>query len=59
MPFLNTDCAHVVSNGATWAFGGGPMGNAGIPTARSNNAPMTSFAQTIGASQTGTPLDLS
>jgi CCR4-NOT transcription complex subunit 2 len=59
MQFRNTDCAYAVSNGTTWAFGGSPMGNAGIATARSNNVPMTSFAQTIGASQTGTPLDLS
>lgn len=46
-------------NGATWAFGGSPMGNSGLQNARSNAAPMSSFAQTIGASQTGTPLDLS
>jgi len=54
-----TDCACIVSNGGTWAFGGAPVGNSGLLNARSNAAQMTSFAQTIGASQTGTPLDLS
>lgn len=49
------------SNGTTWAFGGGvPMGNTGLATSRPGNAPMTSFAQTIGASsQNAAPLDLS
>jgi len=51
----------MASNGATWAFGGGvPMGGAGLGAPRPNNGPMTSFAQTIGASsQPATPLDLS
>lgn len=51
----------VASNGGTWAFGGGvPMGSAGLGNPRPNNGPMTSFAQTIGASsQPATPLDLS
>ncbi|KAH8789506.1 hypothetical protein F5882DRAFT_325077 [Hyaloscypha sp. PMI_1271] len=51
----------MAGNGATWAFGGGvPMGNAGLGNPRPNNAPMSSFAQTIGgSSQPATPLDLS
>jgi CCR4-NOT transcription complex subunit 2 len=51
----------IASNGATWAFGGGvPMGNTGLPASRPNNGPVTSFAQTIGASsQSAAPLDLS
>ncbi|TAQ84081.1 hypothetical protein B7494_g7591 [Chlorociboria aeruginascens] len=50
----------MASNGSTWAFGGVPMGNAGLANPRPNNAPMTSFAQTIGgSSQPATPLDLS
>ena len=49
----------IAGNGASWAFGGVPMGT-GLPNARPNNGPMTSFAQTIGASsQPATPLDLS
>jgi hypothetical protein len=35
------------------------MGNAGLPSARASTAPMTSFAQTIGGTQTGTSLDMS
>ncbi|KAE9363483.1 hypothetical protein N431DRAFT_431701 [Stipitochalara longipes BDJ] len=51
----------MAGNGATWAFGGGvPMGNAGLGNPRTNNGPMSSFAQTIGgSSQPATPLDLS
>jgi len=53
--------ARIAGNGATWAFGGGvPMGNAGLGNPRTNNGPMSSFAQTIGgSSQPATPLDLS
>ncbi|KFY82188.1 hypothetical protein V498_08639, partial [Pseudogymnoascus sp. VKM F-4517 (FW-2822)] len=47
------------SNGATWAFGGVPMGTAGLPTQRQTTAPMTSFAQSIGSSQPAAPLDMS
>lgn len=50
----------IANNGATWAFGGVPMGGAGLGNPRPNNGPMTSFAQTIGgSSQPATPLDLS
>ncbi|KAM3076949.1 transcriptional regulator [Clarireedia jacksonii] len=51
----------MANNGATWAFGGVPMGGAGLGNPRPNNGPMTSFAQTIGggSSQPATPLDLS
>ncbi|PQE28988.1 hypothetical protein CJF30_00004021 [Rutstroemia sp. NJR-2017a BBW] len=51
----------LANNGATWAFGGVPMGGAGLGNPRPNNGPMTSFAQTIGggSSQPATPLDLS
>ncbi|ELR07512.1 hypothetical protein VC83_02105 [Pseudogymnoascus destructans] len=47
------------SNGATWAFGGVPMGTAGLPSQRQTTAPMTSFAQSIGSSQPAAPLDMS
>ncbi|KFZ22872.1 hypothetical protein V502_02665 [Pseudogymnoascus sp. VKM F-4520 (FW-2644)] len=47
------------SNGATWAFGGVPMGTAGLPAQRQSTAPMTSFAQSIGSSQPAAPLDMS
>ncbi|KFY36548.1 hypothetical protein V495_07812 [Pseudogymnoascus sp. VKM F-4514 (FW-929)] len=47
------------SNGATWAFGGVPMGTAGLPSQRQAGAPMTSFAQSIGSSQPAAPLDMS
>ncbi|KAH6716918.1 hypothetical protein BKA61DRAFT_600735 [Leptodontidium sp. MPI-SDFR-AT-0119] len=51
----------MAGNGTTWGFGGGvPMGSAGLGNARPGNAPMTSFAQTIGgSSQPATSLDLS
>lgn len=50
-----------IANSGTWAFGGGvPMGAAGLqgqpPRA---NAPMASFAQSLGGSSPATPLDLS
>ncbi|CZT43855.1 related to cell division control protein CDC36 [Rhynchosporium secalis] len=48
------------NGGTTWGFGGLPMGSAGLANTRPSNAPMTSFAQTIGgSSQPATPLDLS
>ncbi|OBT66226.1 hypothetical protein VE03_04383 [Pseudogymnoascus sp. 23342-1-I1] len=47
------------TNGATWAFGGVPMGTAGLPTQRQSTAPMASFAQSIGSSQPAAPLDMS
>ncbi|KAL2061738.1 hypothetical protein VTL71DRAFT_7116 [Oculimacula yallundae] len=51
----------MAGNGTTWGFGGGlPMGSAGLGNTRPSNAPMTSFAQTIGgSSQPATSLDLS
>lgn len=47
------------STGSTWAFGGVPMGTAGLPGQRQGSAPMASFAQSIGGSQPATPLDMS
>lgn len=45
------------ANGSTWAFGGVPMGSAGMPQ-RGNN--MATFAQSLGGgSQSSAPLDLS
>lgn len=45
------------TNGSTWAFGGVPMGSAGMPQ-RGNN--MATFAQSLGGgSQSSAPLDLS
>jgi CCR4-NOT transcription complex subunit 2 len=50
----------VLGNGSQWAFGG-PMGAApGLPNAqsRANGSGLSSFAQTIGGSQSHTPLNL-
>jgi CCR4-NOT transcription complex subunit 2 len=58
---IEADCLHVApNNSATWAFGGVPMGSAGLQNnTRPANTSMTSFAQSIGGSQNATPLDLS
>ncbi|KAH8804999.1 NOT2 family protein-like protein [Xylogone sp. PMI_703] len=48
----------MASNGGTWAFGAGvPLGGGALPNSRPNNAPMTSFAQTIGGPSQQAPLD--
>jgi CCR4-NOT transcription complex subunit 2 len=50
-----------IGSGSGWGFAI-PMGGApGLPTpqSRPNSAAMSSFAQTIGGSQSSTPLDLS
>jgi CCR4-NOT transcription complex subunit 2 len=53
-------CETIAGNGASWAFGGGPMGSAGLGNPRPNNSSMASFAQSLGgSSQPSTPLDLS
>lgn len=60
MDFLSADSCLSVSlagNAATWAFGGVPMGSAGLQNQRPNNSSMTSFAATIGGSQPAAPLD--
>jgi len=49
-----------VASGSQWGFGG-PMGAApGLPNAqpRANSGALSSFAQTIGGSQTQNPLNL-
>ncbi|CAD6501271.1 BgTH12-01523 [Blumeria graminis f. sp. triticale] len=58
MPPTSKTANSIANSGANWAFGGVPMGNTGIGVPRPG--PMSSFAQTIGASsQPSTPLDLS
>lgn len=47
------------STGSSWAFGGVPMGTAGMPGQRQGNALMSSFSQSLGGSQPATPLDMS
>ncbi|KAI9678357.1 MAG: hypothetical protein M1817_006304 [Caeruleum heppii] len=51
-----------LGSGSGWGFGLSTMGGApGLPNpqSRPNSAALTSFAQTIGGSQSATPLDLS
>jgi len=53
------DSAMALGSGSQWGFGG-PMGGApGLSTAqsRTNGGGISSFAQTIGSSQSHTPLD--
>ncbi|KAI4193674.1 MAG: hypothetical protein LQ348_002812, partial [Seirophora lacunosa] len=50
--------ANKLGNGATWGLGA-VNGAPGLPNAQGRNTTNTSFAQTIGASQPATPLDLS
>ncbi|KAI0111894.1 hypothetical protein F4814DRAFT_423960 [Daldinia grandis] len=49
----------LANNGAGWAFGGVPMGGAGLQTSSRQLGGNLSFAQSLSGSQPATPLDLS
>ncbi|KAI1386345.1 uncharacterized protein F4822DRAFT_409708 [Hypoxylon trugodes] len=49
----------IANNGAGWAFGGVPMGGAGLQTSSRQLGGNLSFAQSLSGSQPATPLDLS
>jgi hypothetical protein len=58
---FSTDRPVVLGGNSQWAFGGQSMGGApGLSNAqpRANSVGLSSFAQTIGGSQSHTPLNL-